>query len=132
MKYAILIERTGPKSYCVSSPDIPCCVAVGYSRKEAVAYFRQALQQYLKDLRDAGRKPPRPTTLVDTIAVRALPDPQSAWPARSTAIERAGRHPLQGSSWSTAGCFRPTILGEIWSTVSRRAVGPFRFDPRVS
>ncbi len=72
MRYAIVILKAGHKSYNVYSPDIDCCFAAGRSVEEAVAFFRQAVEQYLKDLREMGRKPPKPTTLVDTIDVTGI------------------------------------------------------------
>jgi predicted RNase H-like HicB family nuclease len=69
LKYAIVITRTGPRSYSVHSPDIPLCIAAGHSKNQAIGYFRQAVEYYLNDLREMGKRPPRPTTFVDTIEV---------------------------------------------------------------
>jgi len=69
LKYAILIEKDADSDYCVRSPDIDCCFSVGETIEEAVSGYRQALERYLQDLREMGQTPPKPTTLVDTIAV---------------------------------------------------------------
>ncbi len=69
MRYAIVIQEAGKKAYNVYSPDIDCCFAAGETREEAVGLFRQAVEQYLEDLRTQGQRPPEATTLVDTIEV---------------------------------------------------------------
>ncbi len=72
MKYAIVIHKTGLKSFSVSSPDIDCCFAVGETKEEAVSYFRLAVEQYLKDLHEMGLKPPKPMATVATIEVSVI------------------------------------------------------------
>ncbi len=72
MKYSIVIEKAGRKSFNVWSPDIPRCYAAGTTVEESVAFFRQAVEQYLKDLREMGLKPPKPVSIVDTIDVTGV------------------------------------------------------------
>ena len=43
MKYAVIIEK-GPESYGAYAPDLPGCVAVGESRKEAVKLIQEAIE----------------------------------------------------------------------------------------
>ncbi len=69
MKYPILIEKTAPDCYCVSSPDVDGCVSTGDSIEDAVAGFREALEIHLRFIREAGGQVPLPETLVDTVEV---------------------------------------------------------------
>ena len=62
MKYLVVIEK-GPKSYGAYVPDLPGCVAVGKSRRQAQRLIHQAIELHLHAMRDAGQRIPRPTAL---------------------------------------------------------------------
>ncbi|MBM3269934.1 MAG: type II toxin-antitoxin system HicB family antitoxin [Candidatus Sericytochromatia bacterium] len=69
MKLAIVIDKDDNSDFCVYSPDIDGCIAVGGTKEEAIALYSQAVERYLRDLRETGQKPPRPQAMVETIEV---------------------------------------------------------------
>ncbi len=69
MKYAIVIERTGPDSFCAHCPDIDEVTATGDSVEDAVSGYREALDIYFCLMRKAGREVQPPQTTVETIEV---------------------------------------------------------------
>jgi len=69
LKYAILISTDGPDCWGARSPDIDCIFSAGATREEAVEGFREALEIYLKDMKEMGKEPPEPTTDFEFIEV---------------------------------------------------------------
>ena len=68
MKYAVIIEK-GPESYGAYAPDLPGCVAVGETRKEAVELMQEAIEFHIDGMREDGLPVPAPTSLVEYIEV---------------------------------------------------------------
>ncbi|GAB3798512.1 type II toxin-antitoxin system HicB family antitoxin [Micromonospora zhanjiangensis] len=67
--YVVIIERAEDGGYGAWSPDLPGCVALGETRKEALAEMREAIAFHLDGLREAGEPVPAPTAVsVDLIA----------------------------------------------------------------
>ncbi|MDP9110673.1 MAG: type II toxin-antitoxin system HicB family antitoxin [Candidatus Eremiobacteraeota bacterium] len=60
MKYAILIE-SGPRNYSAFAPDLPGCVAVGYTLDEVKENMRSAIASHIENLRSHGDPVPPPT-----------------------------------------------------------------------
>lgn len=53
MNYAIVLVP-GPQNWGAFSPNVPGCVAIGYSAEEALVSFTEALEVHLDDLRRQG------------------------------------------------------------------------------
>jgi len=58
-KYLIVIEETG-SGYTAYSPDLPGCVAAGWTRAEVEHKIRHSLAHHLQDLRNCGEVLPEP------------------------------------------------------------------------
>ena len=53
MKYAVVIEK-GDTSFGAYVPDLPGCVAVGETRKEAMTLIREAIEFHLEGMKENG------------------------------------------------------------------------------
>ena len=69
-EYAVVIEPTAT-GYSVYVPDLPGCVSVGESRKEAIEMITEAIGLHIESLREHGEPVPVPSTEVDQVAVDA-------------------------------------------------------------
>jgi predicted RNase H-like HicB family nuclease len=58
-KYLIVIEETG-SGYTAYSPDLPRCVATGWTRAEVEQKIHHAIAGHLQDLRQCGEVLPEP------------------------------------------------------------------------
>jgi len=58
-KYLIVIEETG-SGYAAYSPDLPRCVATGWTRSEVEQKIHHAMACLLQDLRQCGEVLPEP------------------------------------------------------------------------
>ena len=70
MRYAVVIERA-QSNYSAYVPDLPGCVATGYSLEEVEAQIREAIEFHLEGLREDGTPVPQPSSQVDYIEVAA-------------------------------------------------------------
>jgi len=70
MRYAIIIEK-GPASYGAYAPDLPGCVAVAKTRREAVKLIREAIELHLEALQEEGLSVPKPLSSLDYVDVPA-------------------------------------------------------------
>lgn len=52
MKYRVLIEPDENGAFVAHAPALPGCVSQGSSRAEALANMREAIEGYLKSLRE--------------------------------------------------------------------------------
>lgn len=71
MTVNVVLEQT-PENWGAYTPDdIGCVVACGETREETIALFREALQQHLRVMREAGQTVPDVTELEirETVAV---------------------------------------------------------------
>jgi predicted RNase H-like HicB family nuclease len=67
-RYTVVFEK-GPKSYGAFVPDLPGCVAVAKTRPAANRLIREAIKLHWDDLRDRGRRVPRPLAVADLVEV---------------------------------------------------------------
>lgn len=68
MTYTVLIEQ-GPTSFGASVPDLPGCVAIGFTREEAERLIQEAIVLHLQGLREDGIPVPPPVTQGVTVEV---------------------------------------------------------------
>ena len=71
-EYVIVIEKAG-RTYGAYAPDLPGCVAVAGTRKEAEVKMRSAIQFHLEGLREDGLPIPRPTSSTKSVRVMTPP-----------------------------------------------------------
>jgi predicted RNase H-like HicB family nuclease len=70
MRYAIVIEKAeGNSSACV--PDLPGCVATGFSVAEVETQIREAILLHVQGLREDGLPIPAPQSQVEYVDVAA-------------------------------------------------------------
>ena len=53
MGYLVIVEK-GNKSFGAYVPDLPGCVAVGETRREALKLIREGIELHLEALRNSG------------------------------------------------------------------------------
>ena len=70
MEYLVVVEK-GRSSYGAYVPDLPGCVAVGGTRREALKLIRDAVKLHIEALRESGQSVPEPTSKSDVVRVRA-------------------------------------------------------------
>jgi predicted RNase H-like HicB family nuclease len=67
-RYLVVIEKaTG--NYSAYVPDLPGCVATGYTVEEVEREIREAIEFHLKGLKDAGEPIPEPTSRMAHVEV---------------------------------------------------------------
>jgi predicted RNase H-like HicB family nuclease len=69
-EYAVVYERTDT-GYSAYVPDLPGCIAAGYTYEETRDLLRGAIAMHLKAMAEDGDLIPAPTTLVGTLAAAA-------------------------------------------------------------
>lgn len=62
MKWRVAIAEGEDGWFVVECPALPGCISQGRTRQEAIANITEAIQAYLKSLRDAGEPIPPPIT----------------------------------------------------------------------
>jgi predicted RNase H-like HicB family nuclease len=60
-RYLVLIEGGPPSNYSAWSPDVPGCVATGYSLEEVEREMREAIAFHLEGLAEDGEPLPEPS-----------------------------------------------------------------------
>ena len=70
VKYTIIVEKAG-KNYSAYCPDLPGCIATGYSMEETVNRMREAIKFHLEELKEEKIDIPKPSTKVVSIDVTA-------------------------------------------------------------
>jgi predicted RNase H-like HicB family nuclease len=70
IEYTVVYERAGD-NWSAYSPDVPGCIATGYTRADVEREFREALEFHLEGLQLAGLPLPEPTADVGRVAVAA-------------------------------------------------------------
>ena len=58
----MVVMEKGPTSYGAFAPDLPGCVAVGETEKEALELIEEAIQLHLEDMQLSGLQMPLPTS----------------------------------------------------------------------
>ena len=70
MRYAVVIEQT-KSNYSAYVPDLPGCVATGYTIEEVETQIREAIAFHLEGLREDGTPLPHPASHVEYVEVVA-------------------------------------------------------------
>ena len=70
MEYLVVVEK-GKSSYGAYVPDLPGCVAVGETRREALKLIREGINLHIEAMRAAGEVIPPPTSKSEIVKVRA-------------------------------------------------------------
>lgn len=70
MRYAIVVEKT-ENNYSAYVPDLPGCVATGYTIEETENEIREAIQFHIEGLIEDGLPIPQPISVVEYIEVAA-------------------------------------------------------------
>jgi len=59
MKYTVIIEE-GDSSYGAFVPDLPGCIAVGETKKEAIELIKEAIEFHIEGIKEDGKIVPSP------------------------------------------------------------------------
>ncbi len=70
MRYAIVIEKA-ESNYAAYVPDLPGCVATGFTIEETEQQIREAIDLHLRGMREDGLPIPEPSSSVDYIEIAA-------------------------------------------------------------
>jgi predicted RNase H-like HicB family nuclease len=70
MRYAIVIEKA-ESNYAAYVPDLPGCVATGFTVEETEQQIREAIDLHLRGMREDGLPIPEPSSSVDYIEIAA-------------------------------------------------------------
>jgi predicted RNase H-like HicB family nuclease len=67
-KYTVFFEST-PTGYSAHVPDLPGCVAAGFTLEETRQLIREAIEFHVEGMRMNGDAVPAPTSLIEEIEV---------------------------------------------------------------
>lgn len=70
MRYAVVIERA-EGNYSAYVPDLPGCVATGFTVAEVEAEIREAIVFHVEGLREDGLPVPAPSSQVEYVEIPA-------------------------------------------------------------
>ncbi|PYS83385.1 MAG: hypothetical protein DMF70_06765 [Acidobacteria bacterium] len=70
MRYAIVIEKA-ENNYAAYVPDLPGCVATGFTIEETDQQIREAIDLHLRGMREDGLPIPEPSSSVDYVEIAA-------------------------------------------------------------
>jgi len=70
MRYAIVVEKTA-NNYSAYVPDLPGCVATGYTVEETEREIREAIEFHIEGLIEDGLPIPQSVSIVQYIEVAA-------------------------------------------------------------
>jgi len=70
MRYAIVIEKA-ENNYAAYVPDLPGCVATGFTIEETEQQIREAIDLHLRGMREDGLPVPEPSSSVEYIEIAA-------------------------------------------------------------
>ena len=70
MRYAIVIEKA-ENDYAAYVPDLPGCVATGFTIEETNQQIREAIDLHLRGMREDGLPIPEPSSSVDYVEIAA-------------------------------------------------------------
>ncbi|MHB0990083.1 MAG: type II toxin-antitoxin system HicB family antitoxin [Burkholderiales bacterium] len=68
MRYAIVVEKT-ENNYSAYVPDLPGCVATGYTVEETESEIRAAIEFHIEGLVEDGLPIPQPVSIVEYLEV---------------------------------------------------------------
>lgn len=69
MEYSVIVHEAEEGGYWLEVPALPGCYSQGESVEEALANVREAIQLYLKTLRERGDSIPKDDEVVFRVAV---------------------------------------------------------------
>ncbi|MEO6991461.1 MAG: type II toxin-antitoxin system HicB family antitoxin [Candidatus Baltobacteraceae bacterium] len=67
--YLAILERASDGTWSAYVPDLPGCTTFGYTREEAAANVREAIDGHIRALRGKGQPIPEPTSLPEVVHV---------------------------------------------------------------
>ena len=70
MRYAIVIEKA-ENNFAAYVPDLPGCVATGFTIEETEQQLREAIDLHLRGMRQDGLPIPEPSSSVDYVEIAA-------------------------------------------------------------
>lgn len=70
MGYTVVIEKTRT-GYSAYVPDLPGCVAVARTAAKVRKLIAEAVELHVQDMRQRGRKIPKPTTVSHTVELQS-------------------------------------------------------------
>lgn len=70
MRYAIVLEKT-KNNYSAYVPDLPGCVATGFTVEEAEREIREAIGFHIEGLVEDGLPIPQPASIVEYLEIAA-------------------------------------------------------------
>ena len=70
MKYAVVIEKA-ESNFSAFVPDLPGCVATGFTIEEVEEQIREAIEFHIEGMRQDGEEVPKPSSSVEYIEVDA-------------------------------------------------------------
>ena len=70
MKYAVVIEKA-EGNYSAYVPDLPGCIATGFTVQEVESEIREAIAFHIEGMREDGTAIPEPTSKVEYIELAA-------------------------------------------------------------
>jgi predicted RNase H-like HicB family nuclease len=70
MRYAIVLEKTAT-NYSAYVPDLPGCVATGFTLEEAEREIKEAIEFHIEGLIEDGLAIPQPVSVVEYLEVTA-------------------------------------------------------------
>jgi predicted RNase H-like HicB family nuclease len=70
MRYAIVVENTG-NNYSAYVPDLPGCVATGFTIEETEREIREAIKFHIEGLVEDGQPIPQPASIVEYLDIAA-------------------------------------------------------------
>ena len=70
MRYAIVVEKTA-NNYSAYVPDLPGCVATGFTIEEAEREIREAIEFHIEGLIEDGIPIPQPASIVEYLEITA-------------------------------------------------------------
>ena len=68
MRYAIVVEKT-ENNYSAYIPDLPGCVATGFTIEEIEREIREAIEFHIEGLIEDGLPIPQPTSIVEYLEI---------------------------------------------------------------
>jgi predicted RNase H-like HicB family nuclease len=70
MKYAVVIEKA-ESNFSAYVPDLPGCVATGFTIEEVEEQIREAIEFHIEGMRQDDEEVPKPSSSVEYIEVAA-------------------------------------------------------------
>jgi len=69
-KYAVVFEKA-PNNWAAYVPDLPGCVTTGATLEETRCLIAEAIEFHIEGLRMDGEAVPEPTTIAESVEIKA-------------------------------------------------------------